>query len=587
MSRKDPFSTPARRRRIIAEFAKKTLRFYAVEACDGVVRYRIHTTAALVIQCRLRVFFALQKVERMRFARRSKAAIVMQCAIRQFLSRRRLKRSFSERLRRRQLRLNAAVHHLRDIRRQRLARIAMMIALRLAREKRERSAAINVQRVLRGHLARKMYRVMHAKHKEHLRKLNRAALSIQSRARSYLAVQRYQFWRTRLRSIAVVRRWVLGWWIRRRYKRNRAAKRMQQLVRGHLGRQRALREWQLREEQRSRISVLITDQLVLEAVNELVYRTAQEQVPQERNMVIHVDIGSELLSRWCTQGPAAVVLWCLEHSILEYRQLLGYRAGAVVQQVVRSVETALQQPGVPSIPGSDPTAVATGITDGQAALSAPDRVIALDKWEEGDTTDTPTGTRLPSGWGSIAYERYLNAASVGVAAGSAVSVERVNSERVELHIAACSEAGAYFLRSTVTVAFNRPSNDTSSVDISSTSTDVGVQDLKFRFKDALVYVNNPAPLPPSPPRPTAPAPPVREAVEEIAFDDESSLEDSSGEEDAEVTALTQPTAPVRPSTAVVRIVLRDPTPPPAPVDYDGKATTLQVRPHLSGWFLSV
>jgi hypothetical protein len=351
---------------------------------------------------------------------------------------------------------------------------------------------------------------------------------------------------------------------------------MQQLVRGHLGRQRVLREWQLREEQRSRISVLITDQLVLEAVNELVRRTAQEQVPQERNMVIHVDIGSELLSQWCTQGPAAVVLWCLDHSILEYRQLLGYRAGAVVQQVVRSVETALQQPGVPSIPGSDPTAVATGITDGQAALSVQDRVIALDKWEEGDITDTPTGTRLPSTWGSIAYERYLNAASVGVAAGSAVSVERVNSERVELHIAACSEAGAYFLRSTVTIAFNRPSNETSSMEISSTSTDVGVQDLKFRFKDALVYVSNPAPLPPSPPRPAAPAPPVREPVEEIAFDDESSLEDSSGEENVEVTALTQPTAPVRPSTAVVRIVLRDPTPPPAPVDHDGKATTLQV-----------
>ena len=33
---------------------------------------------------------------------------------------------------------------------------------------------------------------------------------------------------------------------------------------------------------------------------------------------------------------------------------------------------------------------------------------------------------------------------------------------------------------------------------------------------------------------------------------------------------------IRPSTAVVRIVLREPTPPPPPIDFDAKAAIIQV-----------
>jgi hypothetical protein len=174
-------------------------------------------------------------------------------------------------------------------------------------------------------------------------------------------------------------------------------------------------------------------------------------------------------------------------------------------------------------------------------------------------------------------------------------VDRAGSERVEVHIATVAESAQCITRSTVTIAFNciapadsetssEPTSDTSpiapTVTASSNEGLAGVNELKFRFKNALVYVNTPQPALPSPPKiPPAPVPaPIQE---EIIFDDDCSLDDEPELSAPPVVSEEVPEKPARPTTAVVRIVLRDPTPPPPPIDYDGKATTLQVNTWLS------
>jgi hypothetical protein len=212
-------------------------------------------------------------------------------------------------------------------------------------------------------------------------------------------------------------------------------------------------------------------------------------------------------------------------------------------------------------------------------VQQPERVIALDKWEEGDACDTPGTAALPSTWGTLAY-----AVDTAIeAGGSGVAVNAVGGERLELHITSVREVGQVFSRSTVTIAFNRTDASTGTSDAgveeSSLPTATGVNELKFRFKNALVYVNNPAPPLPSPPKPAPPISPMKPepTPEPLIFDD-----DSDGDDELvalvqeEVVPAVEEVRP-RPTTAVVRIVLREPTPPPPPIDFDAKATILQVK----------
>jgi hypothetical protein len=387
----------------------------------------------------------------------------------------------------------------------------------------------------------------------------------------------------------------MNWWVYRKYRRNKNCRVIQRIVRGHLGRQLALNVWKLREEARKRVSQALSAEMELAVVDELIRKVARDVLPQEQNMIIHVDVDALLLQRLLVRGPAEVVLWCLSNSLLEYRCALGYRAGAVVQQVVRSVETALQQPpDVPNLPGGQSV---QDVSDSaypphaQAAAQQQDRVIALSKWEEGDSADVPGQTCLPANWSRLAYDT-----SGDQHVGAAVSVDRAGNERVEVHIATVAESAQSLTRNTITIAFNStaPSNRDTHPDSSTTAPAIasnaalsseqglagGVNELKFRFKNALVYVTAPQPALPSPPKiPPAPVPmPVEEAV---IFDDDCTLDDELELVAPPAVVEEAPEKSARPATAVVRIVLRDPTPPPPPIDYDEKATTLQV----SAWLL--
>jgi hypothetical protein len=75
----DPLSTPARRRRIIAEMSKITLRKWYVVACDNVHRQRVETAAATRIQSMYRCCISRYRFRKMIFQLKYNAARAIQC----------------------------------------------------------------------------------------------------------------------------------------------------------------------------------------------------------------------------------------------------------------------------------------------------------------------------------------------------------------------------------------------------------------------------------------------------------------------------------------------------------------------------
>lgn len=578
MSRRDPFSTPARRRRIIAEMAKKTLKFYCVAACNNVFAFREHTAAAIRLQCSIRAFVARRKVCSLRFERRRKASIKIQSLVRTKLAKLHRKRLEAALLLKRRTRLAEVVNNLRNARKQRMAWVAFLIARKLAREKKEAAAALNIQRVGRGMLARLYHKKLYKAHQALLQRRRQAAIRIQSQVRRRSAVKRCLYWSTRRKAGYIIYNNVMRWWVHRRYHRKRSSLRIQRIVRGHLGRHRFRKRWQQREEVRAHVALVLVTSTEVDVLQELILRTAQECIPQEKCMNIHVDIDMGLMQQLADKGAGHVVLWCLSNSILDYRQGHGYRAGAVVQQVVRSVDQALH---TDSAHKSE-----TAATQHQ---HGDEKVIALQKWDEGDAADLPEDTALPSTWSQMSFETVTGEAKQPLV-GAGVSAELLSERRIELHITTITSSGSAnhndlrhtsFLRSTVTIVFNAPNieiatsmSDSPANPLSTETASSGkrdVNELKFRFKNALVFVNNPAPPAPV----TAPDP---EPDEESDIEEDSSGMSRDAEEAelvAEVVEIVPEVRP-RPSTAVVRIVLREPTPPPPPIDFDAKAAVIQV-----------
>jgi hypothetical protein len=75
----DPLSTPARRRRIIAEMSKSTLRKWYITACDIVHRQRVETAAATRIQSMYRCCIARYRWRKLIFELKYNAARAIQC----------------------------------------------------------------------------------------------------------------------------------------------------------------------------------------------------------------------------------------------------------------------------------------------------------------------------------------------------------------------------------------------------------------------------------------------------------------------------------------------------------------------------
>lgn len=82
----DPYSTPARRRRLIADITKRNLRNYYLQACHNIVVYRKKYHAAIIIQCSYRKYHAIKELLRLRYLQQYRCAIQIQCQWRQFLA---------------------------------------------------------------------------------------------------------------------------------------------------------------------------------------------------------------------------------------------------------------------------------------------------------------------------------------------------------------------------------------------------------------------------------------------------------------------------------------------------------------------
>jgi len=146
-----------------------------------------------------------------------------------------------------------------------------------------------------------------------------------------------------------------------------------------------------------------------------------------------------------------------------------------------------------------------------------------------------------------------------------------------------------YIRNVIVLVFNplHDSNDSGATAVDSSrdakqsqpfdSATSSKKDLKFRFKNALVFVN-----PPTEPSQNPNSKPVEDpepADPKMEKEEEDQEEEEEEEEELVVIAESQPEVIERPltapTTAVVRIVLRDPTPSPPPIDYNVHARLLQ------------
>ena len=84
----DPISTPARRRRLTADFTRTLVRKYYNQSCINVKKYRIERYAAIIIQCLIRKRKAIRKLIQLRYIKRHISAIIIQKNIRMMIAKR-------------------------------------------------------------------------------------------------------------------------------------------------------------------------------------------------------------------------------------------------------------------------------------------------------------------------------------------------------------------------------------------------------------------------------------------------------------------------------------------------------------------
>lgn len=226
----DKFSTPARRRRIIADVSKFLLKQYCIKACKNVARMRLENSSAITIQCVFRLHASYVKVEYLKYLRKRKAAIVIQC----------MYRCCKARMRR------VHLYHLKLVKCANVIKTmwinhkgwnAIKIALRKIRKElilKHNLASVVIQRCTRGLLIRnRVKRLRELRDKEARRKFNAATL-IQCLVRKRIAYKKVSSLKHHIRCISIIKRnWIP--FHRKRFKvRNDAAICIQKRTRGFL-----------------------------------------------------------------------------------------------------------------------------------------------------------------------------------------------------------------------------------------------------------------------------------------------------------------------------------------------------------------
>lgn len=414
MEAKDPFSTPARRRRIIADVAKFLLKQYCVKACENVMRFRKWTAASLIIQRSWRCYAARKLRNSLVLAKRNRASIVLQSMVRQSFARHKLKELRLAEWTKRALKLAKVLKRFwqgrlvsRRKRRERaLHRIRML--------KKKAAAAVHIQRCFRGMMGRKLSKHLASLRSQEYRRRHFAAIKIQACARrrrgrrltQQLRKRRISLWKVGYRCVYWYKRWL--------FRRTKASIVAQRVARGFLGRCRARRTLadKLRREREE------AERRRLELLRLAALAAAEEAAT--RRIEVRISVKLAILRRMSVLGPAEAILWCIKHSILQFFENdAGYSLGPVLLQVVDTVESVfpslVKRPAPTSgkakdnsIPTSNEQAshTASNIVD----VDADSKCIKLRKWDDdakgggrGRSSELPSlpfgPAQLPFEWG--------------------------------------------------------------------------------------------------------------------------------------------------------------------------------------------
>ena len=181
----DPYSTPARRRRIIAVFAKSVLRQYCITACSRVARQRLERWAAIQMQCLFRRVLAVRLIKKLLFTRNNQAAIKLQNFVRMNLAKRYLKELRKDAYNRN---VTKKIEELHFAAKARVRKRVYLSNQRAKKISKLNSAAIGIQRIFRGMLGRRRY----GRIKFELERSTAAAISMQCKIRQFIAGKKLQ-----------------------------------------------------------------------------------------------------------------------------------------------------------------------------------------------------------------------------------------------------------------------------------------------------------------------------------------------------------------------------------------------------------
>lgn len=349
-------------------------------------------------------------------------------------------------------------------------------------------------------------------------------------------------------------------------------------------------------------------QLMNEAIDELLHPMAGLSIPFSRSMYVHVDIDKVTLCTMAALGPIFVSNWAIRNNLLRYRREAGFSPGAIVRQVVDTVNTALNGDATDSsiveVDGvGDDDIAASDLLTNQVAMDDFDKVITLSKWAE-DDDDTPTDgieSRLPiCKWTALVGDSRISYSlpPPSTSSRSTIVVERTRST-MELHLITMEDSdddgadrNCDRYRCTRIIVFNCIASDFDSplnlLDIKqmsqfgfeSSDFTQSKDDLKVMFRNALVYVDHTHGR-------TASSIVVMDAPiakDDGDNDDDFIVEDTDSSINSEIDEVVAPAVSTlpeavprsRPGTAVIRIILRESTPPPRLIPYHLMASCIQV-----------
>ena len=337
----DPFSTPARRRRLVADIARFLLKQYCVQACSLVHTGRVRIKSAIIIQCLHRRFVAGRKLQSLRFQRYTAAATRIQAFMRMILARRILKDLLAKH------RLKIATDLALCLQCQFRVHRSNRVVATIRHEK--TSVAVASQRIIRGRLGRRRANVERRKLENAKNAKHKAAILLQCCHRRQVAERVLLRLRRIYEEETSMSTRIAKQWRRHCQRRQGAAALIQRMERGRQGRRVAASALQIRDKIR-REALNREEEMRLMSLedNRAFLMRAQHRVE------IRVDLSPSLLSSLKRCKLSTLVKWCLEQSLLCYdEQECGtYSMGDVIRKVVgathsdheRASKQGLRQP---------------------------------------------------------------------------------------------------------------------------------------------------------------------------------------------------------------------------------------------------